>query len=54
MAKCTYCNTTYPDHQGVMVVDSVTSKVRYYCCSKCRKFAVMNRKKKKWTVPETA
>ena len=51
MSKCTYCGKTYPDHQGMMVVDSVTSKIRYFCSSKCRKNAWMTRKKKKWTKP---
>ena len=50
MTKCTYCGQESPDFQGTFVVDSVSSKIRYYCSSKCRKNAFMERKKKKWAI----
>jgi len=49
MAKCSYCNQESPEHLGVFVVDSVSSKIKYFCSSKCRKNSEMQRKKKKWT-----
>ncbi len=48
MPKCTYCGKTYEAHKGMMVVDSVTSNIRYFCSGKCRKNALMKRKKRKW------
>jgi ribosomal protein L24E len=52
MSKCNYCNQESPDFKGTFVVDSVSSKVRYYCSSKCRKNAIMTRKKGKWAQTE--
>ncbi|MCX6748375.1 MAG: 50S ribosomal protein L24e [Candidatus Pacearchaeota archaeon] len=49
MAKCSYCNRMFEDYEGTIVVDSVTANVRHFCSSKCRKNAVLGRKKKKWT-----
>jgi ribosomal protein L24E len=48
MPKCTYCGKTYPEHKGLILVDSVTGNIRYYCSSKCRKNALRHRKKRKW------
>lgn len=52
MTKCFYCNKESPDFQGTYVVDSVSSKIRYFCSGKCRKNSEMKRKKKKWTIQE--
>jgi len=52
MPKCTYCNKDYEAYRGVMIVDSVTGHIKYYCSAKCRKNSEMHRKKKKWTNPE--
>jgi len=49
MPKCSYCGKNYESYLGVIVVDSVTSKIKYFCSRKCRKYSEMHRKKKKWT-----
>ena len=48
MPKCTYCGKMYEPPYGTTVADSVSGVIRYYCSSKCRKNAVMKRKKRKW------
>jgi len=49
MPKCSYCGKNFEAFRGVMVVDSITGNIRYYCSSKCRKYALMGRRKGKWT-----
>ena len=48
MVKCFYCGREAQDYQGVMVVDSVTSKIKHFCSGKCRKYSKMGRRKGKW------
>lgn len=49
MPKCTYCGKDYEFPRGLTLVDLV-GKIRYFCSSKCRKYALMNRKKGKWAI----
>ena len=49
MPKCTYCGQNYEFPRGITLVDSI-GKVKHYCSSKCRKYALMNRKKGKWAI----
>jgi ribosomal protein L24E len=49
MPKCSYCGKTYPEHKGLIVVDSTAGNMKFYCSSKCRKNAEMKRKKRKWS-----
>ncbi len=52
MVKCSYCNHEYEWPKGTTVVNSTTGEVSYFCCSKCRKYSEMKRKKKKWALPK--
>jgi ribosomal protein L24E len=49
MPKCSYCGQNYEFPRGLTLVDLV-GRIRYYCSSKCRKYAAMNRKKGKWAI----
>jgi large subunit ribosomal protein L24e len=49
MPKCTYCGKDYEFPRGLTLVDLV-GRIRYFCSSKCRKYALMNRKKGKWAI----
>jgi len=49
MPKCSYCGSDYEFPRGLTLVDTI-GKVKYYCSSKCRKYALMNRKKGKWAL----
>lgn len=51
MPKCTYCGKDYEWPRGLTLVDTV-GKIRYYCSSQCRKYALMERKKGKWAKPK--
>ena len=50
MPKCSYCSQDYEFPRGTTLVDSVSGNIRYFCSSKCRKNALMHRKKKKWAL----
>jgi len=52
MPKCSYCGKTYSEHKGVIVVNSISGKTKFFCSSKCRKNAEMKRKKRKWAKPK--
>jgi len=41
MPKCSYCLKQYPEHKGIMIVDSVSAKISYFCSRKCRRYAEM-------------
>ena len=47
MPKCSYCGQNYEIPHGLTLVD-VVGKIKYYCSSKCHKYALMNRHKGKW------
>lgn len=49
MPKCSYCSRNYEVHEGLTLVD-IVGKIKYYCSSKCRKYALMNRTKGKWAI----
>jgi len=54
MAKCSYCGKEFESFQGIIVVDSISSKVREFCSGKCRSHSERKSqrrkqvKKKKW------
>lgn len=52
MTKCTYCGQNYEPPKGLTLVESISGKIKSFCSSKCRKNALMARKKKKWANPE--
>jgi ribosomal protein L24E len=39
----------YKRPKGTTVVNSASGEIYHFCSSKCRKYADMKRKKKKWT-----
>ena len=47
MPKCSYCSANYEFPRGLTLVNAI-GHVKYYCSSKCRKYAAMNRGKGKW------
>ncbi len=47
MPKCTYCGQNYEFPRGLTLVDNI-GKVKHFCSSQCRKYALMNRRKGKW------
>jgi len=52
MPKCSNCGKDYESFLGLQLVDSVTGNIKYFCSSKCRKNALMKRKKRKWNIPK--
>jgi len=52
MPKCVYCSQNYEFPKGLTLVESISGRVKYFCSSKCRKNALMARKKRKWAMPE--
>lgn len=51
MVKCIFCGKVFDTQSGgVTIFDAITGAARSYCSSKCRKNALMNRRKKKWAV----
>ena len=51
MPKCSYCGEDYEFPRGLTLVNAL-GHIRYYCSSKCRKYALMNRTKGKWAQTE--
>jgi len=49
MPKCTYCGEDYEFPRGLTLVNAL-GHIRYFCSSKCRKYALMNRTKGKWAL----
>jgi len=47
MPKCSYCGEDYEFPRGLTLVNAL-GHIRYFCSSKCRKYALMNRTKGKW------
>lgn len=50
MPKCSYCSQDFEFPIGVMVVDSTTGNIKFFCSKKCRKNSEMFRRKKKWAI----